>query len=218
MTKKKIIFIGFLAGVILVSLIFVKNGDNKERDYSNTDIVRPIKNIFRRIPSDYQDINEILQTNTVRKKNIASGLQGSFNWYASFSTGQEEWEWVWLMKETVDSIYEFNRELSKKYDKYGKISRGEVLVELDDSLRDKFEKIHHMYKGWLKALDGMEGIIIEDGEVITDIENLEDNYNTVKAFNDDFDNFGIRLEEETRKTLEYYGVDSMEELLLGNEN
>ncbi|MDQ2087970.1 hypothetical protein RBH29_16190 [Herbivorax sp. ANBcel31] len=106
--------------------------------------------------------------------------------------------------ESIRSVQVFCNKLKNKYDENNETKGEEILVELDDSLRKQVEIINHLYKGWINAVDNIEGVIVENEKVITDLEYLENYYGKYSINSDYWVDFIRNIEEETRKTLRYF--------------
>ncbi|MDQ2088108.1 hypothetical protein RBH29_16905 [Herbivorax sp. ANBcel31] len=122
-------------------------------------------------------------------------------------------------RDSYIGIVIFYTRLSEKGEENRQLKAQDIVVELDDSMRERFEFIHNIHEVWVNAIDELGGVIIEDGEIITDLEYLENHYNGCITDSDDFKNYICNLEknwvdcfleagytiDEFNKEFRYYG-------------
>jgi hypothetical protein len=194
-----------------ILVIYKWNSGRKDTSYELPD---KGKEIFNEILEHYQFTNEILDTNKIKTKHLGefshSELSRELISDISFAYGYD-FSFTWKIIETIERYY---YSLWKEYDKGKGLSKEDVLVEIDISLREKIEMFNFIYEGWVKAIDEMEGVDVKDGELITSFEGLEYKYKDLE-FTKDYNNFLIRLAKETENVIDRYGVDNMEEFLYG---
>ncbi|MDQ2087982.1 hypothetical protein RBH29_16250 [Herbivorax sp. ANBcel31] len=121
--------------------------------------------------------------------------------------------------DSSSGILHFYTRLLEKSEENEPLKAQDTVVELDDSIRERFEFIHNIHEVWVNAIDELGGVIIEDGEIITDLEYLENHYNGCITDSDDFKNYICNLEknwvdcfleagytiDEFNKEFRYYG-------------
>ncbi|MDQ2087979.1 hypothetical protein RBH29_16235 [Herbivorax sp. ANBcel31] len=107
----------------------------------------------------------------------------------------------------MTKIRHFSTALRVEYDGGRKLKGEEVLVQLDEPLRKKFETINRLFNGWINSIDNLKGVVIEDGELLTTLEDYDNYYGRYSFKNDDWINFIESLEEETWKALEDLSVN-----------
>ncbi|TYQ16639.1 UNVERIFIED_CONTAM: hypothetical protein Cloal_3205 [Acetivibrio alkalicellulosi] len=103
---------------------------------------------------------------------------------------------------SITRIRYFFGDLSIKYDKDRSLKDKEVLTQLDDPLRKQFETVNRIFNGWVNSIDNLKGVVFEDGELLTTLDDYDNYYGRYSIKNKDWISFIKSLEEETYKALE----------------